>query len=76
MKNIALVKPQKDVKIILLGRSGSGKTRFFQYAIGNPVTETSTTVSFSEYSYNMWYNYTLSFCSKLEHKMSLYIKFL
>ena len=46
-KKVTVIKQRKDIKVILLGRSGSGKSRFFQRALGNTVKETTTTVSFS-----------------------------
>lgn len=42
--NVIPVRKRKEIKIILLGHSGSGKSRFLQRAIGNVVEETSATV--------------------------------
>ena len=45
-KNVAPLRQCTKIKIILLGDTGSGKTRFFQYAIGEPIKSPVSTVSF------------------------------
>ena len=47
MRKITTLKKQK-IKVILLGKSGYGKTQFLHHAVGNPfIPEVPPTVSFS-----------------------------